>query len=140
MKGVMKAMLLKKLRLVVGTVMVLVALGALGLGYQANGGSGAARRRRRTGRRMSWRLCRKENELLKLNLQVVLEKVRAQETEIQGLHKQVAARTLNGKGAAVVDLDNDTDLVIPIATWLRPAHQRGPVRTVAPAAGRLPPR
>ena len=37
----MKAMLMKKLRLVVGAVLVLAALGAVGLGYQA-GGSGAA--------------------------------------------------------------------------------------------------
>ncbi len=40
MEGVMKAMLVKKLRLVVGAVMVLVALGAVGFGYQAGGGSG----------------------------------------------------------------------------------------------------
>jgi ribosomal protein L29 len=38
---------------------------------------------------------RKENELLKLNLQVVLEQVRAQEAELQTLKKQVAAVKTN---------------------------------------------
>jgi hypothetical protein len=42
MRGVMKAMLMKKLRLAVGAVMVLVALGAGGIAYQAAGGAGAA--------------------------------------------------------------------------------------------------
>ncbi len=43
MKGVMRAMLLKKLRLAAGAVMVLLALGAVGLGYQVGDGSGATR-------------------------------------------------------------------------------------------------
>jgi RNA polymerase sigma-70 factor (ECF subfamily) len=42
MKGVMKAMLMKKLRLVVGTVILVLALGAAGIGYQATGGWGIA--------------------------------------------------------------------------------------------------
>src|SRR5262249_57363409 len=61
---------------------------------------------------------RKENELLKLNLQVVLEKVRAQEAEVRGLRKELAGR--DGKlkdlsmGAVVADYDNDgvVDLLV----------------------------
>jgi RNA polymerase sigma factor (sigma-70 family) len=93
MQGVMKAMLLKKLRLVVGAVMVLVAFGAVGVAYHAADGSGAARAAEPDKPRNELEALRKENELLKLNLQVVLEKVRAQETEIRGLRKDVAAMT-----------------------------------------------
>jgi hypothetical protein len=90
MKGVMKAMLFQKLRLAVGVVLVLGAVGALGLGYQAGGGSGtaqAAPQDRRDGGRPTSELeaLRRENELLKLNLEVVLEKVRAQENELREL-------------------------------------------------------
>jgi RNA polymerase sigma factor (sigma-70 family) len=83
MKGVMKAMLLKKLRMVVGAVMVLVALGAVGFGYQAGGGFGAAQAAPPDKPAGELEALRRENELLRLNLLVVLEKVRAQETELQ---------------------------------------------------------
>jgi RNA polymerase sigma factor (sigma-70 family) len=93
MQGVMKAMLLKKLRLVVGAVMVLVAFGAVGVGYRAAGGFGAARAAEPDKPVNEVEALRKENELLKLNLQVVLEKVRAQEKEIAGLRKDLAGMT-----------------------------------------------
>jgi RNA polymerase sigma factor (sigma-70 family) len=84
MKGVMKAMLMKKLRVVVGAVLVLVALGAVGIGYQA-GGSGSAQAAPPDKPRNELDTLRRENELLKLNLEVVLEKVRAQEAELREL-------------------------------------------------------
>jgi hypothetical protein len=87
----MKAMLLKKLRLAVGAVMVLVALGAVGVGYQAGGGSGAAQAAPPDKPQNELEALRKENELLKLNLQVVLEKVQAQETELHAVRKDLAA-------------------------------------------------
>jgi RNA polymerase sigma factor (sigma-70 family) len=89
MKGVMKAMLLNRLRLTVGTVMVLAVLGAVGLGYQA-GGSGAAQAAPPDKPVSELEALRRENELLKLNLQVVLEKVRAQENELRPLREQAA--------------------------------------------------
>jgi hypothetical protein len=49
---------------------------------------------------------RRENELLKLNLEVVLEKVRAQEAELRTLRGQVKTPA-NGHGVAFVDFDND---------------------------------
>jgi RNA polymerase sigma factor (sigma-70 family) len=85
MKGVMKAMLLKKLRVVAAAVMVVAALGAVGLGYQAGGSSAVAQTAPRDRPRNELDALRRENELLKLNLEVVLEKVRAQETELREL-------------------------------------------------------
>jgi RNA polymerase sigma factor (sigma-70 family) len=125
MKGVMKAMLLKKLRVVAGAVVVVLALGAVGLGYRA-GGAGTAQAAPPDKPVNELEALRKENELLKLNLQVVLEKVRAQENEIQGLRKEVAAGDLKAKGLwagkAFLDLDGDgfPDLYIANGSLLRP--------------------
>jgi RNA polymerase sigma factor (sigma-70 family) len=99
MQGVMKAMLLKKLRLVVGAVLVVLALGAVGVGYRAGDASGAAQAAPPDKPANELEALRKENELLKLNLQVVLEKVRAQEAELQTARKQVAAAEEARKGA-----------------------------------------
>jgi RNA polymerase sigma factor (sigma-70 family) len=84
MQGVTKMMLLKKLRLVAGAVVVLAALGAVGISYQL-GGSGAAKAAPPDKPRNELEALRRENELLKLNLEVVLEKVRAQEAELREL-------------------------------------------------------
>jgi RNA polymerase sigma factor (sigma-70 family) len=128
MKGVMKAMLLKKLRMVVGAVMVLVALGAVGFGYQAGGWSGAAQAAPPDKPAGELEALRRENELLRLNLLVVLEKVRAQEGELQGLRKQVAARDLKprgqGWGAAVLDYDGDGYLDLYVANG-KLLHNKG---------------
>jgi Sigma-70, region 4 len=91
MQGVMKTMLMKKLRLGVGAVLVLVALGVVGFSYQAGGGSGAVQAAPPDKPLNELDALRKENELLKLNLQVVLEKVRAQETELHAVRKDLAA-------------------------------------------------
>jgi RNA polymerase sigma factor (sigma-70 family) len=88
MKEVMKTMLLKKLRLLAGTVMVLAALGGLGFSYQAGGGAGVAQAAEPARPRNELEALRRENELLKLNLEVVLEKVRAQETQLRELRTQ----------------------------------------------------
>ena len=92
MKGVMKAMLLKKLRLAVGAVMVLAAFGMGGVAYQAGGLSGAALAAPPDKPANELEALRKESELLKLNLQVVLEKVRAQENDLQAMRKEAAAK------------------------------------------------
>jgi RNA polymerase sigma factor (sigma-70 family) len=72
MKEVMKAMLLKKLCQVVGAVMVLVALGAGGFGYLAGGGSRPAQAAPPDRPLSELEALRKENELLKRNLQAGL--------------------------------------------------------------------
>jgi RNA polymerase sigma factor (sigma-70 family) len=64
MKEVMKAMLLKKLRLLAGAAMVLAALGAVGFGYQAGGGAGVAQAAGPPKPRNDLEALRRENELL----------------------------------------------------------------------------
>jgi RNA polymerase sigma factor (sigma-70 family) len=113
MKGVMKAMLFKKLRLAVGAVMVLAALGAVGVGYRAGGGPGSAQAAPPDKPLNELEALRRENELLKLNLLVVLEKVRAQEAELQTARGREATLreriTLNDKSDAQ-DIDALYDL------------------------------
>jgi RNA polymerase sigma factor (sigma-70 family) len=78
MQGVIKAMFLKKLKIVLAIVMVAVALGASSFSYRAaEPGAPAAAKPP-----SELEALRKENELLRLNLLVVLEKVRAQEAEL----------------------------------------------------------
>jgi hypothetical protein len=79
--GVMKAMPVKQVKLTIGTVMAAAVLGALGLAYQA-GGSGSAHAAPPGKPVSEVEALRKENELLKLNLQIVLEKVSAQEAQL----------------------------------------------------------
>jgi RNA polymerase sigma factor (sigma-70 family) len=84
MKGVLRTMFVAKLKLAVAVVMVVTALGAGGFAYQA-GQPGAARAQVSSKPLSELEALRKENELLRLNLQVVLEKVRAQEAELRAL-------------------------------------------------------
>lgn len=86
MKGVIKSMFLAKLKLIVGAVMVVTVLGASGLVYRAAGQPAAPAEKQNDGKPKSeLERLRHENELLKLNLEVVLEKVRAQEAELRAL-------------------------------------------------------
>jgi RNA polymerase sigma factor (sigma-70 family) len=96
MQGVMKDMLIQKLKVVAGALAVVAALGAGGLVYQ--GAAPEAARAAPPDRPLSEvESLRKENELLRLNLLVVLEKVRAQENELRDLRaKQPGASTGTG--------------------------------------------
>ena len=100
-------MFLAKLKLAVGAVVVLAALGASGLAYRAAGQAPAAPTRGGKGLTEVEAL-RRENELLKLNLEVVLEKVRAQEAEVRSLRAQLARR-------GHLDFDSSTNLRLPKA-------------------------
>jgi RNA polymerase sigma factor (sigma-70 family) len=84
-QGVIRAMFLNKVGRVVGAVLLVAALGAVGLAYQAGGKSGTVQAAPPDKAPSELEALRKENELLKLNLQVVLEKVRAQEAELRAL-------------------------------------------------------
>jgi RNA polymerase sigma factor (sigma-70 family) len=92
MKGVLRSMFLTKIKLTVGAVVVVAALGAGGLALPGAGGRAAAQGGAQKGAAAPSELeaLRKENELLKLNLQVVLEKVRTQEAELRTLRTQAA--------------------------------------------------
>jgi RNA polymerase sigma factor (sigma-70 family) len=88
MKGVLRAMFLTKLKLAAGLVMVATALGAGGFAYQA--GRPAQAQADSPGARPKDDLeaLKRENELLRLNVQLILEKVRAQEAELRALKDQ----------------------------------------------------
>jgi hypothetical protein len=59
--------------------------------------------------------------LLELNLEVVLEKVRAQGNEIQSLRKEVAANNPGAKGAVAAFLDFDERQPPLSQRWHAPA-------------------
>jgi RNA polymerase sigma factor (sigma-70 family) len=109
-KEVLKTMFLAKLKLAMGAVMVVAALGAGGVVYQV-GGSRAAQAAPESNAPSELEALRKENELLKLNLQVVLEKVRAQEAELKATRGQAkAVRDHLDLGVTVVDFDGDGEI------------------------------
>jgi hypothetical protein len=97
-RGAVQTMLMAKLKLAVGAVMVVVALGTSGMVYRASGQSAPAVTERRPDSkpRSELEALRRENELLKLNLEVVLEKVRAQEAELRNVKAQL------GQGVKIV--------------------------------------
>jgi RNA polymerase sigma factor (sigma-70 family) len=90
-QGVMKAMLLKKLRLTAGAAVVLAALATVGVAYHMGASFGAAQAAPPEKPKSELEALRKENELLKLNLQVVLEKVQSQDTELREVRGRLAA-------------------------------------------------
>jgi RNA polymerase sigma factor (sigma-70 family) len=82
MKGVLNAMFFKKLKLAVGVVVIAAAVGVVGLDYRTDAAP--------ADKPLSeLEVLRKENETLKLNLQVVLEKVRALEAEVSDLRSRL---------------------------------------------------
>jgi len=87
MQGVIKAMFLKKLKIAVAFILVAVALGASSLTYRAAEPSSTAAAKPTS----ELDALRKENELLRLNLLVVLEKVRAQEAELVAVRGKAEA-------------------------------------------------
>jgi RNA polymerase sigma factor (sigma-70 family) len=103
MRGVLKAMLLAKLKLVVAFVVVIAALGASGIAYRSAAGPSAAQAAPPDGQPLSEvEALRRKVELLQVNLDVVLEKVRAQEAELRKLREQVklAEVTIEHRSAA----------------------------------------
>jgi RNA polymerase sigma factor (sigma-70 family) len=85
-KGVVKAMFLAKLKAAVVTAVVVAAVGVSVLVCRA-GGSGTAQ----AAPPNELEALRKENELLKVNLRVTLEKIKAQEDELAALKGQAQA-------------------------------------------------
>jgi RNA polymerase sigma factor (sigma-70 family) len=114
MNEVLKAMLMTKLKVALTAVMVVVTLAASGLLYRAAGQSeGKPADRPRT----EVEALRHEVELLKFNLELVLEKCRAQEAELRTLRGRMqAAAGAKGVGQVFADLDADGLLDIVVAT------------------------
>jgi RNA polymerase sigma factor (sigma-70 family) len=129
-KGALKTMLLAKLKVVVGALMVVVALAMSGLVYRASGQPApvAAERKPDSKPRSELEALRHENELLKLNLEVVLEKVRAQEAELRALRgnaKSVGKAEAQPETDAQKALQSDFFLWAERADWSRRMSGRG---------------
>jgi RNA polymerase sigma factor (sigma-70 family) len=97
MKEVLKTMFLTKLKVVVAVVMVATALGVSGLAYRASGSATAQAAPEGDKASSEAEALRRKVELLQINLDVVLEKVRAQEAELKTLRAQVAAGTAKAR-------------------------------------------
>jgi RNA polymerase sigma factor (sigma-70 family) len=93
-KEVLKTMFLAKLKLAMGAMMVVAALGAGGVAYQVSGPR-PAQAAPESKPQVELEALKKENELLKFNLQVILEKARAQEAELRALRGQAQAAANN---------------------------------------------
>jgi len=137
MKGVIEAMLLKKLRLTIAVVMVAGALGAMG--FACRPGDATAQQANPAAKgndgkpQSELEALRKENELLKFNLQLVLEKAHAQETELQKLRPQVSQANLTTSPYNTTVIFDTTALnptfsylgstnLVPYSTTLQPGY------------------
>jgi RNA polymerase sigma factor (sigma-70 family) len=101
MNEVSKAMLMTKLKFTVAAVMVAVTLGAGGLAYQA-AGQAPAEGRDTSKPRTELEALRHEVELLRFNLEVVLEKCRAQEAELRTLRASRDAAAAEARAATLL--------------------------------------
>jgi RNA polymerase sigma factor (sigma-70 family) len=85
-KGVFRAMLLTKLKLVVASLMVATVAGLCGLAYQATVGTGIAHAAPAEAQtKGDLDALRKENDMLRRSLQLALDRIEAQEAELKSL-------------------------------------------------------
>lgn len=111
MNGVLKAMFLQKLKVTSAAILMTAALGFGGFVYQASSGPNTAHAQAAPAKPLNeLEVLRKENELLKLNLQVVLEKVRAQEAELRA-KKSTTVTTADNLTKTVRDADMQAALL-----------------------------
>jgi RNA polymerase sigma factor (sigma-70 family) len=119
MNEVLKAMMLTKVKLAVAAVMVTVALGAGGFVYRASGEAAPPARKPAN----ELEALRRENELLKLNLEVVLEKVRALDAEVRALRGRPEAKAVGKVEKAdkllSVDLGSDAGVGVTVESLHR---------------------
>jgi RNA polymerase sigma factor (sigma-70 family) len=88
--GVLRAMWITKVKVLVGAVLAVAALGA-GVAYHSEAARAEQVVQASPAKpRSELEALRRENELLKLNLEVVLEKVRSQEKELRALRGKAA--------------------------------------------------
>jgi len=91
MKGALQTMFLQKLKVMAAMAVVVLVLGAGGLAYRGSARAVAADKPRAGRPLTELEALRREVELLKLNLEVVLEKVRAQDAELRELRGKKGA-------------------------------------------------
>src|SRR5262249_61697251 len=93
--GVLRAMWIAKVKVVVAAVFAVAALGA-GVAYRSEAVRAEQVAQASPAKpRSELEALRRENELLKLNLEVVLEKVRTQEKELRALRGKAAGPQVN---------------------------------------------
>jgi RNA polymerase sigma factor (sigma-70 family) len=116
MKAGVKAMFIAKLKATVATVVVLASLGAASLVYSGGGGTQTGPAKPQS----ELEKLRKENELLRVNLRVTLEKIQLLENRV---------RSLKGRGEASAALLTEQEL--ELLERLAIAHQQAPADTNA---------
>jgi RNA polymerase sigma factor (sigma-70 family) len=94
-QGVLGAMVLAKVKVALGTLFVFLVFAAAGVAYQAGSGPAGGKDKGRPLTEVE--ALRRENELLRVNLEVLLEKVQAQEAQLRALRGQAKS------DASVVD-------------------------------------
>ncbi len=114
-KEVLKTMLLAKLKLAVGAVMVVAALGAGGVAYRV-GGPRAAQAAPEGKPVSELEALKRENELLRYNLQLVLEKARALEADVRALKQQAKAATTSSNTINYSTPLHTTGAFVPLTT------------------------
>lgn len=104
-EGVLKSMFISKLKTVAVAFLVVIGLGGGGLAYRSGLVQAAGPEKQVTARPQSeLEALRKENELLRLNLQLVLEKVRAQEAELRSLRSPRQAVNVKAVDGLALDV------------------------------------
>jgi RNA polymerase sigma factor (sigma-70 family) len=91
MKGVMQAMLMRKLKLMVVAVLVTAALGAVGLAWQPSDEARAqdAAARKGDGKPVNeLEALRRENQRLRKNIEILLDRISAQDQELKSARAQ----------------------------------------------------
>jgi hypothetical protein len=135
MKGVLNAMFVKKLKLMVGAVVVMAALGVVGLAYREGTTSGTAQAAPPDKPLTELEILRKENESLKLNLQIVLEKVRSLEAAVSDLRsRQPGATGGQPGGTPSAQYDNADRKFTDRVTGSQPGRTPSGFLTPPPAA------
>ena len=91
-------MFLAKVKVVVAAVLLVAALGIAGVAYRTETAwAGQAEQASKAKPRSELEALRHENELLRLNLEVVLEKVRAQEAQLRDQREKAQAAQLRAQ-------------------------------------------
>src|SRR5207249_3634977 len=104
---------LAKVKVVGAAVLLVAALGLGGVAYHSEAvWAGQTEQASKAKPRSELEALRRENELLKLNLEVVLEKVRAQEAELRALRGKAAHFELGLQKAALEALAVEIELKV----------------------------
>jgi DNA-directed RNA polymerase specialized sigma24 family protein len=148
MRGVIRTMFLTRLKLTAAVAVVVASLAAGGLVYQAGGIAGPAQAAPEGGKPATeLEALRRENELLKLNLEVVLEKVRTQGEELRALRGRQAEAGPGGPGpgagmamrGSMAGMGSGPGPGMMMMRGMGPGAGMGPMGPMGPGGGPLGP-